>query len=41
MVKGIDQFKADPPLSLKPFGLKGTSIGQIIGTLRKIYELNS
>jgi hypothetical protein len=37
----LQEVEADPPLSLKPFGLKGTNIDQIIGTLREIYELNS
>ena len=37
----LQKVEADPPLSLKPFGLKGTSIGQVIGTLREIYGLSS
>jgi hypothetical protein len=37
----LQKVEADPPLSLKPFGLKGTTIGQVIGTLREIYGLSS
>jgi hypothetical protein len=36
----LQEVEADPPLSLKPFGLKGTAVGQVIGTLRKIYGLS-
>jgi hypothetical protein len=37
----LREVEADPPLSLKPFGLMGTAIGQVIGTLREIYGLSS
>jgi len=37
----LQEVEADPPLSLKPFGLKGIAVGQVIGTLRKIYGLSS
>jgi len=37
----LGEIEADPPLSLKPFGLKGTDASYVIDTLRKIYGLSS
>jgi len=37
--KFIQAVEADPPQSLKPFGLGGTSVEQVVATLRTIYGL--
>lgn len=37
----LQEVEANPPLSLKPFGLMGITIGQVFGALREIYGLSS
>jgi len=37
----LQVVEADPPQSLKPFGLGGTKVDEVIGTLRAIYGLSN
>ncbi len=37
----LQAVEADPPQSLKPFGLGGTKVDEVIGTLRAIYSLSN
>jgi hypothetical protein len=37
----LQSVEADPPQSLKPFGLGGTKANEVIGTLRAIYGLSN
>jgi hypothetical protein len=37
----LQSVEADPPQSLKPFGLGGAKANEVIGTLRAIYGLSN